>query len=386
MVLSNSNILILCFLCCIITNLIIYLYLKLPLIIRIWVIILVDFMYIYSFLFLETSKLTNFIIYFLIILNILIVPIIIIFNNYSFNNSTNYGWKKYSKFPVLGNLKTGSFFDPYVIKINDEYFMYFSNRKEWTICVSKSLDGINRDSPIPVLKSSGNGDWENVINRACILYKDSKFLMRYTGQFWGKSRIWYAESDDWIIFKKFNKNPVLVPELNFEWESIMNPNVIYDKKSGTFKMYYAAGEQYEPDCIWYAESNDGIHWGKRNTPVLGKSKNLNSYDYFKVWATDVHIMDNWKYIMFYIWYTDINTGRIMFATSNDGISWKKNGNYLVASSKFWFDGDSVYKPSVLYNKKENKWMMRYNGRLNDREYIGYAECSNQTFNEKIQYK
>ena len=374
---------ILCILCGFITSIIIYLYSNLWLKIRICIISIFDLIYLYIFFFLKKTTVIKRIIVSLTIINIMAIPIISIINEYSFRNSTNYGWKKISKFPVLGNLKTGSFFDPYVVKVDNEFYIYFSDRKNWCIALSKSSDGINWSSPIPVLRSSVNNNWEKVINRASILYNDGKFLMWYTGQSGGKSSIWYAESNDGINFKKNDKNPILVPDLDFEWESIMNPDVIYDDSSNLYKMYYAAGEQYEPDCIGYAESNDGIHREKRNTPILEKSENFDSYDYFKVWATDVHIMDNGMYVMFYIWYTDINTARIMFAMSDDGISWRRDKNYLIQSTKFWFDGDAVYKPSVYFDEWENKWMMRYNWRLSNREYIGYAECIKCLFNEVL---
>ncbi len=372
-----------CIICCLITDIIIYLYLNLWLIIKIAIACLINLLYVYIFQLLNKNKIIKYIVAILTTINISIIPIISLINDYSFENSTNYGWKKYSKYPVLGNIKTGSFFDPYVILVGDEYYMYFSDRKNWSIALSKSFDWINRSSPVLVLFPSGTNNWEKIINRACVIYKDNKFLMRYTWQFDGKSNIWYAESLDGINFTKFNSNPIMVPELDFEWKSIMNPNVIYDKDNNIFKMYYAAWEQFEPDCIWYAESPNGINRTKKSTPVLEKSNDLDSYDYYKVWATDVHRMKNWQYIMFYIWYTDIHTWRIMFAISKDGIHWEKDKNYIISNTKFWFDGDSVYKPSALYNEKENNWMLRYNGRLIDREYIGLAECSNCMFNRII---
>ena len=372
-----------CIICCFITDVIIYLYLNQWLIIKISIACLINLLYIIIFLLSNKTKIIKRIIIILTTINISIIPIISLINDYSFKNSTNYGWEKYSKYPVLGNIKTGSFFDPHVIKVRNEYYMYFSDRKNWSIALSKSFDWINRSSPILVLSSSGDNNREKIINRACVIYKDNKFLMRYTWQFDGKSSIWYAESIDGINFTKFDSNPIMVPELDFEQKSIMNPNVIYDRDNNKYKMYYAAWEQFEPDCIWYAESFDGINRNKMSTPILEKSHNLGSYDYYKVWATDVHKMRNWKYIMFYIWYTDIHTWRIMFAISDDGIHREKDKEYIIASSKFWFDGNSVYKPSVLFNEKENKWLLWYNGRLVDREYIWLAECSNCIFNEII---
>jgi len=54
----------------------------------------------------------------------------------------------------------------------------------------------------------------------------------------------------------------MIPEFDFEKKWVMNPHVIYDKDEKIFKMWYEAGETYEPDVIYYAISKDGINWIK----------------------------------------------------------------------------------------------------------------------------
>ena len=66
----------------------------------------------------------------------------------------------------------------------------------------------------------------------------------------------------------------------------MNPYVIYE--DGMFKMYYAAGETYEPDVIAYATSKDGIKWNKyESNPILKASDNRFALDRCKVGACEV---------------------------------------------------------------------------------------------------
>jgi hypothetical protein len=77
--------------------------------------------------------------------------------------------------------------------------------------------------------------------------------------------------------------------------------------------------------------------------------------------------------MFYIGYSDINTARIFYAESKDGITnWKRNNNPIIKPTKNRFDTDACYKPSVIYNKKNKIWMLYYNGRKKVNEYIGLA--------------
>lgn len=38
-----------------------------------------------------------------------------------------------------------------------------------------------------------------------------------------------------------------------------------------------------------------------------------------------------------------------------------------------WDSEACYKPTAVWNENDKKWMIWYNGRTGDREYIGYAE-------------
>ena len=279
-------------------------------------------------------------------------------------------WEKYSLNPIIGNKQTGTVFDPYVLKDKDGlYKMYLSWRKTNTIALISSKDGINW-SNLKIVLNKGK-DWEKSVNRACVIIKDEIYHMWYTGQNKGISKIGYANSEDGIKFKKL-KNPVLIPEYEFEKYSVMNPDVIYDKKEKIFKMWYAAGETYEPDIICYATSEDGINWKKyKNNPILIKRENKLFLDSFKIGACDIHKLSNNKYLMFYIGYSDINTARIFIAKSKNGINnWKRSSFPIIEPTKGTFDSGACYKPSALYNKKEKKWLLWYNGRNRDKEYIG----------------
>ena len=158
----------------------------------------------------------------------------------------------------------------------------------------------------------------------------------------------------------------------------MNPHVIFDHKAKLYKMWYAAGESIEPDVIGYATSKNGINWIKyKYNPILTPSKNKFLLDSFKVGGCDVHKISDNRYIMFYIGYSDIKTGRIFLAESKDGINnWKKINDPIIEPSKNGFDNDSCYKPSAIYNKKYKKWMIYYNGRKKTTEYIGLALYNN----------
>ena len=146
----------------------------------------------------------------------------------------------------------------------------------------------------------------------------------------------------------------------------MNPCVMFD--NGVFKMWYACGEKYEPDCISYAESDDGCVWKKIGKPVMVKSKK--GFDSYKVGACDVVKKDKY-YFMFYIGYENIDVARICVAISLDGLHWKKANLPLICpSKKTWFT-DACYKPSFFYDKNKNMSYLFFNGRTGGIEKIGF---------------
>ena len=207
----------------------------------------------------------------------------VILSNINLKNENKINlWKKYELNPVLGNDKIGTIFDPYVMfDYKGFYRMYVSWRKNGNIAVSLSRNGF-KWSNLHIVLDKGNSNWENIINRASIIYRNGFYHMWYTGQKNGKSKIGYAKSKDGYKFKKL-KNPVLIPEYSFEKQSVMNPHVIFDQKEKKYKMWYAAGEYIEPDVIGYATSLDGINWKKyKNNPIFTASRNILSLDSFKV--------------------------------------------------------------------------------------------------------
>ncbi len=284
------------------------------------------------------------------------------------------GWVKYDKNPVLGGEEIGTCFDVNVIKEGKaNYNMYFSWRPKGAIALSGSDDGMTWSEPTIVLERDTTTGWEDIVNRSCTLYWDGKYHMWYVGQARGYSKIGYAVSDDGVTFHRVQKYPVMVPEYNYEGYSVMNPYVIRDQERGVFRMWYASGETYEPNCICYAESEDGIHWEKSPLNPIFTNGPLESWDCDRVGGCEVHYIDG-QYVMFYIGYYDIDTAMIGMATSPDGITqWKRIGKGpIIKPSEGTWDQSACYKPSVCCDSTSGKWLLWYNGRNNNDEYVGLA--------------
>ena len=291
---------------------------------------------------------------------------------------TTGSFKKYPT-PVFGGPETGTMFAAFVRKQPDGRLrMDVSWRPRESFAVTFSDDGIHWSEPVITLGPNPASGWEQIVNRNCVLPDPAGdgWLMWYTGQVWegghGKSWIGIARSDDGIRFERFRENPVLVPEADFEKESVMNPFVMFE--NGKYKMWYAAGETYEPNVICYAESDDGINWIKYSENPIFRSNPEKEYEQERIGACDVLKEDDGGYLMFYIGYRDIHTACVCAARSKGGITgWERvPENPLVMPTPDAWDAESCYKPTVV-QADDGTYRLWYNGRRGGAEFIGYAE-------------
>lgn len=289
-------------------------------------------------------------------------------------------FEKYEGNPVLGDDSTGSFFDPFVMKDNDEYRMYVSDRDNGSIVLSTSRDGISWSKPAEVLGKDSTSGWEEIVNRCSVAVKDGTYYLYYTGQQNNVSRIGVAVSKDGKSFDRIKTDCILSPEENWEGISVMNPFVIYDGSEGLFKMWYSCGDTFEPDMICYATSTDGISFEKyAYNPIFSKGKN--DYDHVKVSVGHVVKLSDNEYLMFYIGYKTTYEASICAARSKDGITgWERSTkNPLIVPTPESWDQSACYKPTAVYDEASDKWMLWYNGRNDVAEYIGFATYSGNIY-------
>ncbi len=279
-------------------------------------------------------------------------------------------FKKFAGNPVLGSPALGTCFDVYVTQNDGKYRMDFSWRAKDALAVVFSDDGIHWSDPVVTLPADKNSGWEDKVNRNCVIKIDGKYKMWYTGQARERSYIGLAESDDGINFKKVSELPIMIPEYPYEGESVMNPCVLYE--DGIYKMWYAAGETYEPNVLAYAESSDGINWKKSLINPIFVADKTNLYEQDRVGGCQVIKTDDMGYLMFYIGYENIDKAQICIARSENGITnWERfDGNPIVSPDEGMWDADACYKPSFLWNEKKKQWMLWYNGRSGTNEFVG----------------
>ncbi len=280
---------------------------------------------------------------------------------------SNDGWKK-ENIPIIHD-SSETYYDPYFYYFKGIANLLISNRDRRCIYRYKSLNGWNWSDRECVIQSPNNRKWNSRINRLCACVKDETVHLWFTGQLEKNSYIGKGYINDRAEFI-LNSNPVLAPEFKFEGFSVMNPCVLWDNENSIYKMWYSAGEQYEPDVICYAISSDGINWTKYSQPVLTKSNN--EYDKYKVGGCDVHKTQE-GYVMYYIGYQNLDNARICKAFSHDGVSWTRSKiNPIISPSKNGWDCDACYKPAFYYSESLNTSFIYYNGRRGHYETIGMA--------------
>ncbi|HTL17198.1 MAG TPA: family 43 glycosylhydrolase [Patescibacteria group bacterium] len=281
------------------------------------------------------------------------------------------GWIKYSGNPVIGG-QYGTCFDIAVVREAGRYRMWLSWRPKKSIALIESADGIHWDGPPQVvLGPREQTSWEDEVNRPVIVKRQGTYHMWYTGQARGRSSIGYATSVDGRAWKRTSDRPVLTADVPWEKVATMCPHVLWDPEVRLYRMWYSAGEQYEPDAIGYATSSDGLRWDKEKSNPIFRPDPGFSWERYKVSGVQVQKQGDW-YLMFYIGFRDVDHAQIGLARSRDGLSgWQRHAaNPIIGTTPGAWDADACYKPFALL--EDNKWLLWYNGRKGGLEQIGVA--------------
>jgi len=291
-------------------------------------------------------------------------------------------WTRYSKNPVLdtgsrGTWDSASVSEPCVIFDGVMYKMWYIgfDGSVYRIGYATSPDGIAwiKSLDNPVLDTGKTGTWEDVwISAPSVLFDGNTYRMWYNGYDGGHWRIGYATSSDGVIWEKHLANPVLNLGPGGAWDQIhvFDPTVVFH--DNIYEMWYS-GDDDSNNRIGYATSTDGIVWKKHpNNPVLDVGPG-GAFDHIYADISNV-IINKGAYEMWYVGEadTDPSNNRIGYAASFDGIVWKKYpGNPVLDIGKSGsWDDMHVSRPSVIFDGDDYK--MWYCGHDGSRWGIGYA--------------
>lgn len=196
-----------------------------------------------------------------------------------------------------------------------------------------------------------------------VMIDNGIYKMWYVGWNGINQKIMYATSTDGIDWEKNPFNPVLRPGYPGDPDDIdvADPKVIKD--DGIYKMWYS-GNDSNYDRIMYAESDDGITWTKHGVVL----EDLGA-------RPDTIMKDGITYKM---WYQNFDDGhyKIYHAISQDGLNWTKQGLVLDISDPGELDDFHVSGATVL-KEDDNTYKMWYSGHYGNETYrLFYATSHN----------
>jgi beta-1,2-mannobiose phosphorylase / 1,2-beta-oligomannan phosphorylase len=166
----------------------------------------------------------------------------------------------------------------------------------------------------------------------------------------------------------------------------MTPTIV-DLPNDVLRMYYAGGEQYEPDAIGIAHSYDGgLTWVKHGDPIFKPDRQSGPigvwFDSHKV--TSPHVVyrpDDGYYYLFYAAFRNTDYSSVGLARSKDGITgWERYvDNPIVDIVQGAWNCDAVYKPFAGWSEEKGEWLVWYNGRCGGLERIGVSILKGKAF-------
>lgn len=301
-------------------------------------------------------------------------------------------WHKYDNNPVMvkdttisGVWEWAGIGQPSCLFENDTFKMWYAvagvayvgdTVLRGRISYAYSLEGttwVKRDPPVPVLDVGQPGTWDSRwCDTPAPLNDGTEYKLYYYGDSLSAaySAMGVATSPNGITWTRHPGNPVVERGEIVDWDGfwVESPAVLYDSVTGLYSMWYT-GVGYgpgKPSDLWvqigYAYSYDGLLWHKDtlNNPVL-ETGGAGSWDdgwvavpavrstngLFEMWYCAASIAD---------WIADstLDTARVGYATSQNGIEWTKNFDPVLTNYDPPADSGGPWAPDVLFDGFEYK--------------------------------
>lgn len=280
---------------------------------------------------------------------------------------------------------------PVVDLLNDKVWrIYYATRNEKNQCNTSFIE-VEAGNPSrilykhqePLFQLGELGTFDDAgIMPSCILNKDGKKYLYYIGWNAGSNvgyrlAVGVGIGKDGISFAKYSTGPILDRSI-FDNCLCASPFVLVGNEE--WKMWYVSGTHWKtingkPEPFYhikYASSTDGLNW-KRDGIVC-----IDYDDFTEGISRPCTIRTDKEYLMFYSFRnnTDYRNNplqgyRIGFASSGDGISWKRMDAAIgISASSSGWDSDMVAYPYVV--EHHGKFFMFYNGNGFGKTGFGYA--------------
>jgi len=242
--------------------------------------------------------------------------------------------------------------------------------------------------------ASGNLSPWNIVADPTVLYDQNKFRMWYTaadGR--GNGGIAFAESNDgmtWDVWKK-SDSPLGVIDLVLTgtpgaWdEPVVETASVIRTPSGEYRMYYTGNRPPEGSnhyAIGLATSADGINWKKYGNGPIFEPKNewelptcTNPNDKSSCsngGVLEPSVLYDSREKLYKMWYAAVGTKdgvttfRIGYATSPDGIAWRRMPETVLDRGEdgTWNDA-LVSHPHVIYDSQSGYHLFYFGVKLSE---------------------
>lgn len=177
-------------------------------------------------------------------------------------------------------------------------------------------------------------------------------------------------------FDKISRAPIM-DRSNEDPFSISYPSILFE--NGVYRMWYGSNlkwgkKQSEMNhVIKYAESSDGVNWVREGVISVN-----NIYEGEYALSKPFVIKENDNYFMWYSYRANkmIETYRIGYAKSTDGINWQRKDEYVgIDVSKSGWDSEMICYSSIVRHK--GNMYMFYNGNGYGKTGFGIAKLEIQ---------
>ena len=195
-------------------------------------------------------------------------------------------WNVYNSNPVLlpglyGSWDAHTVTPGAMMKDGNIYRMYYNGWSNqygiWHIGLATSTDGINWvKHPQPIL--SGTSGWEYQIGASSVIKKDSIYYLYYYGRNLPNYKIGVAFSTDGINFTRYQGNPILTNQENWELNGVLYASVIEHNTELQMVFMNSNGTGFG-----IANSSDGLNWTKaNNNPFFTNENTANGWAVGKI--------------------------------------------------------------------------------------------------------
>jgi len=203
-----------------------------------------------------------------------------------------------------------------------------------------------------VLDKAGAGDWdEKHVNRPCVLRVDDEYFMYYSARDasldWRIGLAIRSNTDPKGVFTRYGTDPIIDigSEGTYDTDSVRGFSVIYDREAERFEGWYE-GRTNGTRHIIKCQSVDGKVWTD-----FTKVYDLDSNDQ-QPWVLRVGSL-------YYCIYMDGATKTIHLLTSNNGTDWDDYGQIIDVGGSGDWDENQVNYCSVFWSM--GVWYAFYQG-------------------------